>query len=144
MAQVGPEVGGFQEGAGEEVFVAGSGVIQQRPIPQVVLGLLAQRAGHVLVPGTQGEAVVEALQDAQPALDAVLGGVDLVGQGGVAGELSGAVPDQPGQGFDLGHFLDAGQVAQLLAEELLVAQASPSVGETVVLAGEGFGESPVA
>jgi hypothetical protein len=93
------------------------------------------------VPRPDGETKVEALEHAQPTADAVDGGADGGGQGAVAGELAGALDHELRQRLHLGRFLDPGQVAQLLAKELLVAQPPPAVGEAAVLPLEGLGEA---
>lgn len=138
-AEVGPEVDGFEEVGGGEVFEAGAGVGDEAPVPEVDLGLLAQGLWDVAGPGPEGEAVEEGLEGGEPAADGIDGDVDVAGEVGEVDGLTGSSGEEEAEGFDLSGLLDAGEVAEVAAEEEFGAEAAPASVELVGAFEEGFG-----
>ena len=101
-AEVGPAFNGLEEVAGEEGFVALSGVGDGGPVAEIPFGGFAEGGFDVSVPGADGEAEVEGGQEGDPPLDCGFGDGDVAGEGGIGEERAGAVGEDEGKGFDQG------------------------------------------
>lgn len=138
-AGVGPEVDRLEEVGGGEVFESGARVGDEAPVPEVEFGLSAEGFGEAAGPGAEGEAVEEGFERGEPSLGGVDGDVEVPGEVGEVDGPAGAGGEEETHVFDAGGFLDAGEVAKVVVEEELGAEAAPAVVEAFGGLEERFG-----
>ena len=141
QSQIVPAVDRLEQMAGDQGFRPGTGILAARPIAQEPLRLLHQRLGHVLEPGPDEKAVVQALQQIDPALHRVDGHPDLPGQTGIDELPPRPLREQLHQQFHRAELLHPGHIAQVLPSELFMPQRPPPSGEARVAFQEGLGET---
>ena len=141
QSQVGPAFDGLEEVAGEEGFVALSGVGDGRPVAEIPFRGFAEGGLDVAVPGADGEPEIEGAKEGNPALDGGFGDSQVAGEGRIGEKCAGAVAEDEGKGFDQGEVGGAGEVAEVFAEELFEAEPLPFPEKTGLPEDEGFGKA---
>ncbi len=113
----------------------------EAPVPQIKLGLLAKRLGHIARPRAHLKAEVKRLQGSKPTPDGIDRCIDAIGQSREVYQL----PHLRGKGlhqhFQLPDVLDTGEVANILPNELLTAQALPAGRKAVIRLEKRLGEA---
>ena len=103
-----------------------------RPVPQIPLRLLAQGARHVAVPRPDQEPEVKVAQGCDPAADRIDRDPRLARESAVHELAAGPVRQLPDQQLHLVDLLNAGQVPDVLPNELPEAQRTPAPAESGV------------
>ena len=121
IAQVRPALDRLEQVAGDHRLEPLSGIGHASPVSQEPLRRLANGILDVAEPRAHLESVVEALEDADPALDRLFVGLHLAGERPVDDLFAASISEQFGENGELPEFHDAREVAYVVAQKLLVA-----------------------